>query len=389
MAKTKSSERRKKAAQSEELVPEEILAAVGRYFCRGFSPAEIAEKIEKEYRGIEMKRETPYKLIQQAAKNDMLRFIAKGDDDLSGKITNEFNLQKAEVVFTNHVDDVARRAASMALEMIGAFTRPPKSQKTVRIGFAGGNSIRLVAQYLAQLLRQHTQFLPDHIVLQALVPGVDIRTPITDPNLFFSYFLEPAFHDPSKQAESEKKRKGSAKQNGQMGEELESKQQFQFVMLQAPAFVTQKQYESIASLEAITLAIENAKKLDIIVGSAADIDDDHSMVQEYYLAKYPSLTDVLKPAQCTGDMFWLPIGPRGPIDLGEFPIRSMTLIGLEDLPARIGAGQKVILVLGPCARCNRPKAGVLKSILENKTGPLITHLVCDSRSARGLFDPAR
>jgi DNA-binding transcriptional regulator LsrR (DeoR family) len=104
-----------------------------------------------------------------------------------------------------------------------------------------------------------------------------------------------------------------------------------------------------------------------------------------YMAKSDKSLKALQNAGCVGDMLWRPLGERGPIET-ESEIRAMTLVELSDLPKFIAGGKHVLLVLGPCVVCNRPKTEMLRAVL---TMPprLITHLVVDSRSAAGVLHP--
>jgi len=47
--------------------------------------------------------------------------------------------------------------------------------------------------------------------------------------------------------------------------------------------------------------------------------------------------------------------------------------------------QKVVLMLGPCGECGRPKDDVLRAILEMRPH-LITHLVAESRVIRAVLN---
>jgi hypothetical protein len=62
----------------------------------------------------------------------------------------------------------------------------------------------------------------------------------------------------------------------------------------------------------------------------------------------------------------------------------MTLLEPRDLLGFVRRDKTVILLLGPCGSCGRPKGDVLAAILSQKN--LITHLVADSRSVRQLLD---
>ena len=99
-----------------------------------------------------------------------------------------------------------------------------------------------------------------------------------------------------------------------------------------------------------------------------------------------SSINALKKAGCIGDMLWHPLGPSGPLEV-DTNMRAMTLLELTDLPGFIDDGKRVLLVLGPCGVCNKPKTLVLKSVLSAEPH-LITDLVADTRAARGVLPGA-
>jgi len=338
----------------------EIVAAVCKYFCKGHTATEIAERMRDEH-GVEMTREEPYQFIAYAAAQNWLRFAAPHDYRMQETMKQRYPwLQTAEVVQTAVFDDVARHAARALLELVKLRCRPPypAGKKDVHIGFAGGHAMRKLAQCFAELLRQPTDGLPQTLWFHAMAAGMSVYEPATDPNAFFTYF----FKDPALQVDT------------------------RFVGLHAPPLVKTRQLRSLRSMHGIRESYREARHLDIIVTSAGSWRDKHNMLKEYMNQSKNDLP-TLEKAGCVGDFLWRPVGDAGPIDLAT-EIRAMTLMDLDDLPRFVQRGGHVMLTLGPCGGCGRPKTDILNTLLSMQTH-LVTHLVVDSRTLRGIIDGAQ
>jgi hypothetical protein len=339
---------------------EEIVAAVCKYFCRGFTPSEIADRIRERY-GIGMSREAPYKYLKYAASKNWLQFIAPREDHLSQQVHQHAPwLQAVEVVHTSVMGDVAYRAAVMVVELLRAYRRPPHPKDEVHVGFVGGYSMQLVAEHLAGLLRQQPiDGLPQTVVFHTLVAGFDVDTPLTDPNAFLTYFANPAI------------------------QQVQPDLNVRFIMLHAPAVIQPGHMPEVLALPGVKEAFQSAEQLDLIVTSAAVLTDEHSMLHRYYERNAPGTVELLKRDGCVGDILWWPLGRHGPLvlDPTQYPYRSLTVIELNRLPRYIRRGTQVLLALGPCSGCNKPRTDILDTIL-HLDDHLITHLVVDSRTAR-------
>lgn len=330
-----------------ELDHTEILSIICRYFCKGYTASQIVATLKKK--NLELRREDPYQYIAYAASRGWMRFVAPHEHALQEKIRHRFGwLQNVEVVHTSVFEDVAYHGASM---LIGVLQQLAPSHPEVHIGFAGGHAMRKLAWTFAQFLREPIDGLPRAVVFHAMVAGFDVLDPTTDPNAFFTYFHD----DPAIQVET------------------------RFVGLHAPAVVKAGQFEELKDLDGIRECYACKDEIDVIVTSASSWPDEHGMLRGY-TGKSPKSERALKAAGCVGDMLWRPLSRKGPIEI-ETEIRAMTLMELSELPAFIASGKRVLLALGPCVRCDTPKAEVLEAVLNTKP-PLITHLVVDSRSAR-------
>lgn len=333
----------------------EITAAVCKLLCKGHTATEICQHM-KSHHGVELTREEPYQYVQYAASHGFLRYAAPAEHVMRGRLKEQYPwLQGIEVVSTGVYDDVACNGASMLVDLVCKHHAPPYNRKEVHVGFAGGFAMRKLAQRFAELLEIPRDDLPPRVQLHALVSGFDLYEPTTDPNTYFSHFVGR----PAMQTE------------------------ISFVGLHAPAVVRKRQLRGLRTLYGIKEAYQRVPELDIIVTSAGDWSDEHNPLLQL-MKTSPDSMDMLRDAGCVGDMLWRPLGRQGPINI-ETEIRAMVLVELGDLEAFISSGKHVLLALGPCGRCNKPKGRILQTILDQQIH-LITHLVTDSRSLRQAFD---
>jgi DNA-binding transcriptional regulator LsrR (DeoR family) len=329
----------------------EVLALICNYFCyQGLNAPQIKERLANDH-GVDFTREEVYRQIRTAAKNGWIRFETPLQYSLQRKFREAYPwLQDVSVVATANSEDVAYRGAKMLLELL----QQHYADREVHIGFSGGYALRKLAQRFAALLREHARHLPREIVLHALVAGFDVYDPTTDPNAFFTFFVE----DPAMQVKTS------------------------FVALHAPAIVDAEILPKLRSQQGIAEAYEHARKLDVIVTSTSCWTDDHSMLRQYMKVVNESAAK-LERAGCVGDMLWRPLGPDGPIEL-ETGVRAFTILELRDVSRFIEDGHHVLLVAGPCARCHTPKSEIVKAILAQEHR-LATHLAVDSRCARAVL----
>ena len=332
------------------MTDEELLTTVCGYFCEeGLTAAEIQRRLEEEH-SIEITREKPYYYLRKAASLGWIRFVPPQEYALEKDLRKAYPwLHDAIVVPSARTEDVAYRGASMLLELL----QQHHDEKEVHIGFSGGTSLRMLARRFAELLREPAQHLPSEIVFHALVAGFDVSDPTTDPNAFFTYFVD----DPGIPVETS------------------------FVALHSPAIVNAAFESELRDLPAITEAYQRAPEIDVIVTSTSCWTDEHSMLRHYMdLAGEP--VSELEEAGCLGDILWQPIGADGPFELGA-PIRAMTIMKLCELKKLIADKKHVLLVAGPCHRCKRSKTKVVRAILDQQDH-LITHLVTDSQCVRQM-----
>ncbi|MBN1359433.1 MAG: hypothetical protein JW993_02525 [Sedimentisphaerales bacterium] len=337
-----------------DLTHKDKLDVVCRLFCKAKNADAIAAQIHEDYAGERFNRQSVYPMLLEAVRDGRLRFVPRPDSLVSIGLRDRYKwLKDVKVVHTNEFEDVAYQGAETLIGLLQEVKLKKKKRK-VHVGFAGGHAVRRLAQIFAQSLDESDASLPKTLVLHALVAGFDVLEPTTDPNTFFTLF--------------------------QNHTSVNTK--FEFVGLHTPPVVKASEYDVLKNAEGIRESYEHARDLDIIVTSAADWSDRHSTFRKY-MEKSANCSEVLVNAGCVGDMLWLPVGPRGPLD-AQTRIRSMTLVELSELPAFLKSGKHVLLVLGPCAMCQNTKSRILSGILASEQR-LISHLVVDTRSAKEVM----
>jgi hypothetical protein len=332
----------------------EKFSILWKFFRKGLGAIEIAKKINEDYLlRRPLRRNSVYKIMHEQAAADRLRYIPETSKFLTRKMNKHFSWLQTQIAHTTRFEDIAYLGAETLVTTLKKTTW--LRQEEVHIGFAGGHAMRILVHKLARLLSETDDALPKTLVLHALVAGFDVTDPTTDPNTFFTLF-----HDDTKFSTT-----------------------FKFIGLQTPPRVEAGEYHKLRKADWFLDSYKHAQKLDFILTSAANWSDEHSTFRHSMKRSQPTF-DVLDQADCQGDMLWLPLGPSGPLNVNT-DIRSMTLLELDDLADFVSRGKQVYLMLGPCAGCDHPKSEVLSAILASKSW-LISHLISDTRTVRGVVD---
>jgi DNA-binding transcriptional regulator LsrR (DeoR family) len=338
----------------------EVEAAIAKLFCQGLPVSKIREEARKRF-NIKLSREEPWRILTRIARRRGFHYGPGSDLAMSEAIHTRYpwlEIDHVKVVETADSSDVAAEGARYLLHLIQEHCQARPGTLEYHIGYAGGRCLRQLAFEFARLLCQPEQYddFPEKIVFHSIVAGFGDEDPETDPNYFYPYFVTPAI-----QVKTE------------------------HVALPAPGMVDPEQIKTLKDFPLIANAFKRIDEIDVFITSASHWEDQHSTLQTLLRGSERSLA-VLKDANTIGDMCWQPFSAIGPIDLGEYKpeLQALVLVTLNDLHERIQKGKDVLLVLGPCGRCNKPKGSVLKAILGTRSS-LINHLVVDSRTARGLF----
>ncbi len=344
----------------------ELIEAVCTRFCEGDSPTQVREAVEQQL-GRALTREQPYQILSFAAMNGLIRYLPPLDYHLAARLKEDHPLlEEVEVVQTTDVDRVAARAAKVLLRVVQQIAARDKDKKEVHkevhIGLAGGGTILRTVKAFGELLSGPVEGLPEKLVFHAMVTGLQLHDPRTDPNTFFNYLPFGA--------------------QGWLSTE--------FVALHGPALPSGNLIEDLQRNHRPTrTAFEEGKQIEVIVTSGTSWRGKprghyHSqlkqLMEDYQEPDEPNTVEQLEREQgCVGDMLWQPVSETGPIE-NKTQVRAMTLWPLSELPKSIKRGAKVLLVLGPCKICRQGRGDFLRTVLGWKDH-YITHLVADGRTA--------
>jgi DNA-binding transcriptional regulator LsrR (DeoR family) len=345
----------------------ELMSLVCHLFCQGKTADQIAKVIRKDPRyGNAFKREHAWRLVRYAAKEGWLRFTAPAEQQLAEVTAEKYDWRRSRitVVRTAVLDDVGRHAAERLLDLIRDHCLSHATD-VVHVGFAGGRTLRKVAEHLAGLLREPAEGNPRKIVFHAMVAAFNEDDFEADPNNFISYFVH---------------------------EDLSVK--VASLPMPAPGIVETDRWLQLREFSAIRRVYEDAEKIDIIVTSAGRWGDEHSTMAAYLQqiggsaeeALVKEDEELLEKSGAIGDLLWQPLSKEGPIDIstGKFHFRATTLMELRQLPGFIQKGGRVLLVLGSCSACHAPKGEILHAILQGEPR-LVTDIVVDSPTVNDLL----
>jgi len=332
---------------------------VCRLFCQGYTIHEIREQMAERFG--EIRREEPYAILSYAASRGWLEFRPPVDYEYSQFLREHYPwLADVEVVHSPMSEDVAQRGAQMLLRIVQQkVARDPDKRETLRVGFAGGVAVAHLASAFADLLCRPTPGLPKKIVFHSIVAGLSPTDPLTDPNAFFTYYVNRPL----------------------------LRVKVEFLGLHAPAITNSDDMQKILAQREVQFACKSAKELDVIVTSGSDWADKHSLLAAQMRDWDAPGFERLRELGVQGDIMWRPVSASGAIE-DRTTLRALTLKDLEDLPGFIGRGGSVLLTMGPCAGCRKPK-GRITRILLDLPDRVFTHLVIDSLSADELVSAIR
>lgn len=331
----------------------EVQAHVCGLFLEGKTVDEIVKICNGE--GIHLNRQNVYVILKEAARHKRFKYTAPPAHTFADELVDQFPRLRSrlDVVHSVETEQIANRAAEKILELITSSRNESRQKNEFHLGFAGGGLLELTASLLSDKLRECRLPLPDTLYFHSLVARFD-DDPVMDPNSFVRHFI--------------------------LGPSLPLAVRFVGVM--APGFIDTGTVQHLRQTEGIREAFERKRDLDLLVTSAGGhwTSGCSRLHQLYELGKHDQLLNELNAQHCIGDLMWCPVGEKGPIVLNHGK-RAMTLVDLSELPSLIGQGKRVMLVLGPCASCRRPKSEILRTLLKLRQ-PLITDVVVDSYTAR-------
>jgi DNA-binding transcriptional regulator LsrR (DeoR family) len=329
----------------------ELVSLACHYIAEGQPPLRI-RKIMKEERSLEIEitRERVYHLLSYACAHNLLKFVPEVDTTLVYDLRKNYDrLKEVETPHTAVFEGIANQAAEVLVRILRS-----SRQETYHLAFAGSYTMQQTAREFARRLRGVLpEDFPRKLVIHTMVAGF-AADPSVDPLSFCSYFA----NDPAILVDVD------------------------YEVMRAPSIVTPAEVKSLREQMQINRTLEKAKQLDLVVTSAAQFNDEHALFRKYVEENSPRTFRALQAKGCLGDMLSRPIGPNGPLGDEDVDVRALTLMDLEQLPAFIENGKRVLCVIAPCSQCLKPKTDILRAILKHK---LITDLVVDSRTARELL----
>lgn len=355
-------------------------------------PADLPELLKKD--GFEISREHASRLVWEAASKGRVRFIPDTEDllgeRLKGKFTQYWGKNAQSLNSVSVAPGSGSQNGSLGAELLLEIIetqwklRPP-SDGTIRVGFSGGITSAIILEELALRIKDQwgragtpESAYPSRLVFHAINGLLANGDPEFNPSRYFPSFTN--------------------------GFPLKT----EFVALPAPGVILESEWEAVKKLRAVAEALQYADQLDVVIGSGGHWGFGHKTVSDYVLNsciapclqgtdKSQSLRslweeDVTNLAElrenqpkCVGDLFWQPIFSEATVKSPKRNIHLPSLFQLDDLPRMINQGTRVLVALGPCSGCPRPKGELIKAILKFPHPPLLTDLLVNNLNATAFL----
>ena len=334
----------------------EIMLLVADYYLQEIPATEIVTLMRENF-GVRISSRAPFKYLCQAIRKGLV--VLQAPDFLlqRAKLHQAHPwLEGVEVVHSIANRHVSQRGARVLQKLIKQLVTGTGKKKTVHIGWGGGLQIRDFASCFVHLMNEEPEGWPEKIYVHGMVPGVGLSAPTLDPSSIFMEFMNEYCHDRIK---------------------------FQFVQFPGPVLFdsTKIDVDELQSDPDTRMIMAEALELDIIVSSAANWEDQHSVFRQG-MESSSTACKLLEMEGVMGDILFRPVNECGPIEV-DTRWRFQTLLELAQLPQYISTGGKVMLLVGPCNECSLPKIQILKALLAHHEH-LFTHLIVDSHTARGV-----
>jgi DNA-binding transcriptional regulator LsrR (DeoR family) len=333
---------------------------------------EITKRIKREFK-LDLGRTNVYPLLREGVRRQFLRFSPPASDSLRDEFAERFHLDAAHIHVVNvrqDLDDehVAAVGAEVVLSLVKklAFTY---GRNPVHLGLGPGRATRALASNLGLAMRADPS--TPKLALHAITAGCPSRSPMFAPLAFFSFFERDLV------AEAD-------------------------ALFTEPA-VPCSEYDMITTRPGFAKAFAKRDKIDIVVTSLGDAEDDHDLfrnLHEGYEDAEPAadarrthsaaIRD-LERKGWVGNVQFRPYSSRGVIHEAGDSLRAPTLFELEDLRDMASRAddpkrpQAVVLTVQPCGRCGKLRTHALLPLLLVPELRVWSELVVDSATARELL----
>jgi DNA-binding transcriptional regulator LsrR (DeoR family) len=256
-------------------------------------------------------------------------------------------------------DAVATIAANDAIRLIRELAHKKPKGKPVGVGLVGGRTMQRVAQVMAQRMSGEPG-LPE-VTLHAVCSGFSPVHPETAPVTFLGYFAD---------VESV----GGC-----------------VALFSTPAVLFDKYEEELAN-RIVRQSFEKANEIDLVITSLGAYRDKHNTLVDLATvtkSKKPETEDPI-----VGDIGYCPYGDKGPLEVTS-GYRPVTIFSIEDLVDRAKDRLKeVMLVAGPCPKCEGDEESRKDSVRDDALHPLMTvpelrawsHVYMDTTTATRLTE---
>lgn len=389
-----------------ELDDKEKISFAAWHFCRGETPSRIG-KLLSEHFGEEVRREEPYRLLQLGAALGYFHYQPPLEVELGERLRSEWrSIRHAHVVNTIVLDHVTARAADVLLGLIREVwaekrnshqkTGVPDDEEadTVRIGLAGGRTVRKIVEALAELLkRADPDTIPGSLGFHTACTGIHYHDFSTDPNAFISHLLRVpgvdirTFAVPYQAPPVTRPNLRDLLETEPLIEEAAKAFPLVDILVTSGSSWRIEEIADSGEIQPTPLIARNGDK------DADPLSEISSQLKTLMSERDEKGLEKLIRAGTIADMLWQPLSFEGPVEI-DTDVRAMTLVLLRELPAFIEANKKVLLALGPYYVGGVfHKGDVLLATLGGRPGsdrdgrpdPLFTHLVCDHRTARAAL----
>jgi len=317
----------------------------------------VVEQVNREF-SLELTRESIYPLLNRARQLDYLKLEAPLEEKLAREIEGKFDLGPRKVVVVDcpkeaneHVSAAAAREAMRLAREVRLATGKP-----VGIGLGPGRASLDFSRYFSDEIR--TDASVPELNLVAISAGAPAEWPQYSSISFFNLF--PANRVKEK------------------------------IGLFAATLVHNKDYEEIKKFPGVMEAFAAKKRIDIVVTSMGDMNDEHDLFRTF-LSQRPEKLTWLEKKGCIGNVQYRPYSAKGPIleDSGDV-LRAVNLFELAELAALSMQKNKHVILIGrQCGVCGLTRARSLRPILENSDLRVFSVLVIDSATAHELLNPPK